>query len=165
MTFLQWLSVVATRNLLRCFSRTQVIIFVNFPFMYQQLWYCWSFERKTFTWWSHKSSCFWFMQWKYPDKAKEKRMKSTWKAYEKLHEKRTKSTWKVYKKCMKSIWKAHEKRIKSAAFHDERPLARNWDLMFFKFSKSIIYHVDFLLIQKSVKSVNMSLGCLHTQPV
>ena len=31
---------------------------------------------------------------------------------------------------MKSIRKAHEKCMKSAAFHDERPLARNYNPMF-----------------------------------
>ena len=50
----------------------------------------WSFEKKTYTWWSRKGSYFWFTQWEYPDKAKEKHMKSAWKAYE---------------KCMKSVWK------------------------------------------------------------
>ena len=48
------------------------------------------FERKTYTWWWCKSSYFWFTQWEYPNKAKEKHMKSAWKAY---------------KKCMKSVWK------------------------------------------------------------
>ena len=47
------------------------------------LFHFWSFERKTYTWWSRKSSYFWFTQWKYPDKAKEKHMKSVRKAHEK----------------------------------------------------------------------------------
>ena len=41
----------------------------------------WSLKRKTCTWWSRKISYFWFTQWEYPDKAKEKHMKSAWKAY------------------------------------------------------------------------------------
>ena len=68
-----------------------------------------SFKRKTYTWRSRKSSYFWFTQWEYPDKAKEKHMKSTWKAYKK----RMKSVWKAYKKRMKRARKAYKKRMKS----------------------------------------------------
>ena len=43
----------------------------------------WPFERKTYTWWSHKSSYFWFTQCEYPNKAKEKHMNSIRKVHEK----------------------------------------------------------------------------------
>ena len=74
-----WSDDINMRGFIYLFQNLVFILHLNHPLFlsaYVDNSYYWSFERKTYTWWSRKSSYFWFTQWEYPNKAKEKHMKS-----------------------------------------------------------------------------------------